>query len=90
MIKGSFDDGQSETTNLYVGNLAPTITESRLQHEFGRYGRILSVKIMWPRSNDDKVRHRNCGFVSFYNRRDADNARLHLNDKEVLPCHAIA
>ncbi|GMF25394.1 unnamed protein product [Phytophthora lilii] len=27
MTKGSFDNGDPETTNLYVGNLAPTVTE---------------------------------------------------------------
>ena len=27
LAKGSFDDGNPETTNLYVGNLAPSVTE---------------------------------------------------------------
>lgn len=31
MAKGSFDNGDRDTTNLYVGNLAPTITEEILQ-----------------------------------------------------------
>lgn len=29
--KGSFDTGDPDTTNLYVGNLAPTVTEELLQ-----------------------------------------------------------
>lgn len=44
------DDGDPETTNLYVGNLAPTVTEELLQEVFGKFGEIYSVKIMWPRT----------------------------------------
>lgn len=29
--KGSFDHGDPTTTNLYVGNLAPTVTEETLE-----------------------------------------------------------
>ncbi|KAG3171336.1 hypothetical protein PC128_g18755 [Phytophthora cactorum] len=83
MAKGSFDNGDPETTNLYVGNLAPTVTEEVLQAEFGRYGEVYSVKIMWPRSEEERARRRNCGFVSFYERRDADDARINLDNKEL-------
>ncbi|KAF1781784.1 Nucleotide-binding alpha-beta plait domain [Phytophthora cactorum] len=76
MAKGSFDNGDPETTNLYVGNLAPTVTEEVLQ--------VYSVKIMWPRSEEERARRRNCGFVSFYERRDADDARINLDNKEQL------
>ena len=41
---------------------------------FGRYGEINSVKIMWPRSEEEKARKRNCGFVSFKLRADAEDA----------------
>ncbi|KAF1329360.1 U2-associated splicing factor, partial [Globisporangium splendens] len=80
---GSFDNGDPETTNLYVGNLAPTTTEEALEAQFGRFGEIYSVKIMWPRTEEERARKRNCGFVSFYHRSDADDARIHLNDKEL-------
>ncbi|OWZ02278.1 U2-associated splicing factor [Phytophthora megakarya] len=83
MTKGSFDTGDPETTNLYVGNLAPSVTEEALQTEFGRYGEVYSVKIMWPRSEEERARKRNCGFVSFYQRRDADDARINLDNKEL-------
>lgn len=83
MTKGSFDNGDPETTNLYVGNLAPTITEEVLKMEFGRYGEVYSVKIMWPRSEEERVRRRNCGFVSFYERGDADDARINLDNKQL-------
>ncbi|KAG7394810.1 U2 snRNP-associated SURP domain-containing protein [Phytophthora boehmeriae] len=83
VTKGSFDNGDPETTNLYVGNLAPTVTEEVLQSEFGRFGDVYSVKIMWPRSEEERARRRNCGFVSFYERRDADEARINLNEMEL-------
>lgn len=41
------------------------------------------MKIMWPRSEEERARKRNCGFVSFYERRGADDARINLDNKEV-------
>ena len=37
--KGSFDDGDPFTTNLYLGNVAPDVDEMILMREFGRYAR---------------------------------------------------
>ena len=62
---GSFDDGDPYTTNLYVGNLAATVDEEVLKQEFLRYGDIASIKVMWPRDDDQRRRGRNCGFVAF-------------------------
>lgn len=73
---GSFDDGDPETTNLYVGNLAPTTTEETLNEIFGKFGQIYSVKIMWPRTDEERSRARNCGFVSFMQRADAGEAKV--------------
>ena len=36
-----------------------------LKREFVRFGGIASVKIMWPRDEDQRRRGRNCGFVAF-------------------------
>ena len=55
---GSFDQGDPDTTNLYVGNLHPSVTEAVLCKVFGVYGPIASVKIMWPRSAEEKARNR--------------------------------
>ncbi len=49
----------------YVGNLAPDVDEEVLKREFGRFGPIASVKIMWPRDEEQRRRGRNCGFVAF-------------------------
>ena len=73
-VQGHHYDGNTGTTNLYCGNLAPTMTEERLVRIFGRYGDVASVKIMWPRTEDEKRRKRNSGFVSFMRRDDAVDA----------------
>ncbi|KAI4381005.1 hypothetical protein MLD38_007124 [Melastoma candidum] len=72
---GSFDDGDPQTTNLYVGNLSLQVDENFLLRTFGRFGPIASVKIMWPRTEEEKRRQRNCGFVAFMNRADAQAAK---------------
>jgi RNA recognition motif-containing protein len=49
-----------------------------LIERFGKYGLLASVKIMWPRSEEDKARNANCGFVAFMTRRDAEEALKNL------------
>lgn len=56
------------STNLYVGNLPIQICESQLHVIFGRFGPIGSVKIMWPRTEEEHTRDRLCGFVSYMRR----------------------
>ena len=41
---------------------------------FGKFGPLASVKIMWPRSDEEKARGRNCGFVAYMNRKDGERA----------------
>jgi U2-associated protein SR140 len=48
--------------------------EETLHDLFGQYGPINSVKIMWPRTDEERARKRNCGFVSFMRRCDAEDA----------------
>lgn len=81
---GSFDNGDPNTTNLYLGNLNPKITEQQLMELFGKYGALASVKIMWPRSEEEKSRGRNCGFVAFMARKDAERALRGLSGKDVM------
>ncbi|EFJ48766.1 hypothetical protein VOLCADRAFT_104604 [Volvox carteri f. nagariensis] len=76
---GSFDHGDPFTTNLYVGNLAPEVDEEVLKIEFGRFGAIASVKVMWPRDEEQRRKGRNCGFVAFMRRDDAETAMRKLN-----------
>ncbi|XP_039616431.1 U2 snRNP-associated SURP motif-containing protein isoform X3 [Polypterus senegalus] len=81
---GSHDVGDPSTTNLYLGNINPQMNEEMLCQEFGRFGPLASVKIMWPRTDEERARERNCGFVAFMNRRDAERALKHLNGKMIM------
>eukprot|EP00033_Pygsuia_biforma_P000975 GCRY01001117.1.p1 GENE.GCRY01001117.1~~GCRY01001117.1.p1 ORF type:complete len:682 (+),score=169.84 GCRY01001117.1:272-2317(+) len=81
---GSRDGGDPETTNIYLGNLSPQVSEELLLKDFGLYGPIASVKIMWPRSEEEKARQRNCGFVSFMEREHAEQAIKYLDDFDML------
>ncbi|XP_019897503.1 U2 snRNP-associated SURP motif-containing protein isoform X2 [Esox lucius] len=81
---GSHDVGDPSTTNLYLGNINPQMNEEMLCQEFGRYGPLASVKIMWPRTDEERARERNCGFVAFMSRRDAERALKNLNGKMIM------
>ncbi len=52
--------------------------------EFGQYGAIASVKIMWPHSEEERARQRNSGFVCFMEREDAEEALEALQGKELF------
>lgn len=39
---------------------------------FGAFGPLASVKIMWPRNEEERRRDRNCGFVAFMVREHAE------------------
>ncbi|KAF6775230.1 hypothetical protein AHF37_05158 [Paragonimus kellicotti] len=77
-------DGDRTTTNLFLGNLNPKMTEQQLCEAFGRYGPLASVKIMWPRTDEERSRGRNCGFVAFMNRRDGERALENIRGKELM------
>nr|CAH7750422.1 unnamed protein product [Callosobruchus chinensis] len=64
-----FDGGDPNSTNLFLTNLSPKITENNLMLEFGMYGPLASVKIMWPRGDDKSFRGSHCGFVAFMSRK---------------------
>ncbi|XP_069749764.1 U2 snRNP-associated SURP motif-containing protein-like isoform X2 [Narcine bancroftii] len=81
---GSYDSGDPHTTNLYVGNINPQMDEEMLCKEFGKFGPLASVKIMWPRTEEERARLRNCGFVAFMNRKHADKALKSLNGKFIM------
>ena len=59
------------------------MNEEMLCEEFGKYGPLASVKIMWPRTDEERARNRNCGFVAFMNRRDAERALKALNGRVI-------
>ena len=65
--------------NLYIGNLHPKVTEETLFREFWKFGPIESVKVMYPRNDEERIRGRNCGFVKFFEKEDAELAMEELD-----------
>ncbi|ORY13333.1 hypothetical protein BCR33DRAFT_731769 [Rhizoclosmatium globosum] len=78
------NDPDSISCNLFLGNLHPSTTEQTLLEQFGVYGPIASVKIMWPRSREEMERGRNSAFVGFMTRRDAEDALLDVQAGKVV------
>ena len=42
-LAGSHDTGDPTTTNVYLGNLSPQLTEQELMEMFGKYGPLVSI-----------------------------------------------
>ncbi|KAI0321167.1 hypothetical protein OF83DRAFT_1100964 [Amylostereum chailletii] len=88
---GSKDRGDPQTSNVFVANLPPHVTEQTLGLFFARMGPVGSVKVMWPRTDatqgpgaDMTASRRNkssglSGFVSFMKRKDAEAALRELD-----------
>jgi len=81
---GSHDNGDPATTNLFVSNINPQLNEEQLCKVFGKYGPLASVKIMWPRTEEEKSRNKNCGFVAFMNRKDGERCLDDIEGKYVM------
>ena len=67
-------DGVDSSTNVFLSGLAPSVNESVLQDVFSKYGRVESVKILWPRTDEERNRLVNNGFVNYFTRSDASRA----------------
>ena len=59
------------------------MNEASIMELFGRYGPLASVKIMYPRSDEEKSRGNNCGFVAYMSRKDAERAMHELNSTQL-------
>lgn len=80
------ETGDPNSTNLYVNNLSTKISEINLMELFGKYGPLASVKIMWPRNDEERNRNKNCGFVAYMSRKDAERGLNNLNGKMIFDC----
>lgn len=80
---GSYENDPN-TTNLFVSSLSPKLTEDELCKMFGHFGPLASVKIMWPRSDDERCRGYNTGFIAYMTRKDAERAVARLRGKTVM------
>ncbi|KAL6063741.1 Protein phosphatase PP2A regulatory subunit B [Balamuthia mandrillaris] len=61
--------------NLYVKNLDDTVTDAKLEEQFGAFGNITSCKVM----KDDKGNARGFGFVCYTSPDDASKAVTEMN-----------
>lgn len=57
------------------------MNEEILCKEFGKYGPLASVKIMWPRTDEERCRTSNRAFVAFMTRKDAERALAALDGR---------
>ena len=64
--------------NIYVGNLAYSLTEKELADEFANYGEVKSVKIIVDRENNN--RSKGFGFIEMSDE-NAKKAIEELNGK---------
>lgn len=55
------------------------MNEEMLCKEFCKYGPLASVKIMWPRTDEERCRTSNRAFVAFMTRKDAERALAALD-----------
>ena len=62
--------------NMYIGNLAQTVTENDLKIAFEQYGEVASVKIVMDRFSG---RSKGFGFIDMPNNSEADKAIKALN-----------
>lgn len=82
-LLASNESNDPQTTNLFLGNVNPRMDEQQLCELFGKYGPLASVKVMWPRTDEERARERNCAFVAYMTRKDADRALRHLQGRDV-------
>jgi len=71
----------AQETNLYVGNIEPTLTRDGLTQLFGRYGTIVEAKVLTDRTTGQGKGY---GFVRFERREECDAAIAALNGS-ILP-----
>lgn len=84
MLWGDLKDGkmadESSSFPVWVGNLAPRITESVLLDLFGKFGPVKNVTIL----RDEKGVSKHCGFVSFCSYNVCQAAAIGLDGCEVF------
>ena len=66
--------------NIYVGNLAPDLTEDELRETFEAFGEVASVKIVRDSATGES---RKFGFVEMAAEEEAKAAIAELNGKEI-------
>lgn len=70
---------KSQGKNLYVKNVAETVTDEMFREAFAAFGKITSAKIM--RDKNDNVSSRGFGFVCYETQEEATKAVNEMNNK---------
>ncbi|KAK9811006.1 hypothetical protein WJX73_005608 [Symbiochloris irregularis] len=73
------EDGDVRFTNIFVKNLADSVTDEKLRELFGEFGAITSAVVM----RDDEGNSKGFGFVNFDQADEAKAAVDDLNGKDV-------
>uniref|UniRef100_A0A674BFC8 Zgc:163098 n=1 Tax=Salmo trutta TaxID=8032 RepID=A0A674BFC8_SALTR len=84
IVKKKTEEKKKSNLELFKEELKQYMNEEMLCKEFGKYGPLASVKIMWPRSDEERTRVTNRGFVAFMTRKDAERALAALDGKTVM------
>lgn len=64
--------------NIYIGNLAYSVTEDDLREAFGKFGEVVSVNVI---TDGQTGRSKGFAFVEMSNDNEADTAIRELNEK---------
>ncbi|KAL1226393.1 Glycine-rich RNA-binding protein RZ1B [Cardamine amara subsp. amara] len=73
------NDGKLES-RIFVGGLSWDVTEKQLETSFDRFGKIIECQIMVGK---DTGRPRGFGFITFTDRRGADDAIKHMHGRQL-------
>uniref|UniRef100_A0A669EH17 Zgc:163098 n=1 Tax=Oreochromis niloticus TaxID=8128 RepID=A0A669EH17_ORENI len=76
------DSGRSSKSPHLIPKVK--MNEEMLCKEFCKYGPLASVKIMWPRTDEERCRTSNRAFVAFMTRKDAERALAALDGKVIM------
>lgn len=72
----------SDSINMFIGQLPRHFDEEELENFLLQYGPIYEVKIMKEKSSGHS---KGCGFVTFYTRNDALKAQMALHNLKIFP-----
>lgn len=77
----------SSSVEIYVGNLAYSVSNRDVAKAFGRYGEVLDVRIIRNKANG---KSKGYGFVEMADQRGADEAVSEMNGAEIKGRRIVA
>ena len=80
MPSGTHPSSKETSLNIYVGNLAFSVTESDLKETFAAFGAVSTASVIKDKFSGES---RGFGFVEMPNKEEADRAIATLNGKDL-------